>query len=981
VVLFGGFYYDQNWNPVNLGDTWVYDLSDNAWYNETPAVSPPANAAYAMATVYGTDTVVMFTGLLDLYTDQLVRETWTYDVSDNIWTQKHPQNYPSGRYGSGMAAVWNTDDVVLFGGYNGTGGSLGDTWVYDLSDDQWYQKAPASRPSQRYYTALATRYDNDKVLLFGGFTDDTLVYDAGDDLWTALSPAHKPATRMAPGLATVARTNYTVTFGGEYSDIYQETWVWDPEAHMRSGEYRSPQGFVGGPAYFMTISWTADVPDQTTVKFQAKTADSPYNLTLRNFTGPDGSATSYYTGESAIWSPAPGDSWAQYRALLSTSNSSITPALEEVNITFDLFPSSPVLLGPADGVWLNTTSPAFAWRFNDTDTGTQGMFDWELDRTEDFSATAYRSGEVGTADTAYTYNRPLPEGMWHWRVRTADAHGWGPYSETRTVGVDISAPAAFTPFVDPAKWTSGPVDLIFLTDDNVSGVGNFTVFIDNKAYGECQSPWTLPELPDGTRSIVVRATDRAGNWAEGRTKAFIDRTAPADFTPVSEPAGWTKAMPQITFNTKDNASGVDHYEVRVDAGQFLVRQSPFTPPELDDGEHEIAVRAFDRAGNVAEGSVKIYIDRSKPDPLAIDVAPSGWTALDQTVTFWTQDTTTEIARYEVSIDGGAFAVRTSPLNLTGLKDGEHAVTVRAYDLGGNFIEGESRAFTDRSAPDPFAITADPAGWSRQAPVLTFATFDNFTAAPTYKASIDNGTFSKVKSPWTPSSIGDGSHFIVIRASDEAGNTVEAGITVFIDTSPPDKVVLAINNGSASTLSRKVHLTVTATDAGSGPGRMCFSDDGVSYSQWEPFATGKDWNLTTGSGGRVVYVKVQDALGNEARAASATINLAEPAKADTTTPMAIGAVAAVVIAVVAVLAVLRLRKRKAPPPAGPPAKTVAAAPPAPAKAGTTPPNGKAAGAPPAARADAGAPPASPGPALPPTTPGPESQVPSARPPIP
>jgi hypothetical protein len=123
------------------------------------------------------------------------------------------------------------------------------------------------------------------------------------------------------------------------------------------------------------------------------------------------------------------------------------------------------------------------------------------------------------------------------------------------------------------------------------------------------------------------------------------------------------------------------------------------------------------------------------------------------------------------------------------------------------------------------------------------------------------------------------------------------------------VVLAINNGSASTQSRKVRLTVTVSDTGSGPGTMCFSDDGISYTQWEPFAGHKNWTLTSGSGGKAVYVKVQDALGNEARPASATINYAEPAKVDVRLFMAIGAVVIVIVAAVAVFAALRLRKRK------------------------------------------------------------------------
>jgi N-acetylneuraminic acid mutarotase len=926
VVLFGGYSYDANWNLVAFNDTWVYDLSENLWSNVTPPVSPGVTASFAMASVSGTDTVVLFRGMTDAFNYEYVQETWTYDLSDNRWTLRSPSSSPAGRYGPAMAAIWGTDGLVLFGGYNESTGYLSDTWVYDLSDDRWYQKSPAVRPAGRYYAALATRESTDQALLFGGWTEDTYVYDLSDDLWTRLTPAHYPEARMGHGMATVPRTDRTVMFGGSAGGMSQETWVWDPTAYVRSGEYRSPPASTTGPAYFLALNWSAEVPALSTVKFQVRTAESEFNLTTRPFTGPDGSAASYYIESSQIWS-RPGDSWIQYRANLSTGNASATPALEDVTITFDLFPQAPELLGPADGAWLNTSSPEFRWRFIDADTEAQGMYDWQLDRTEDFSPSAWRSGEVGSPDMSYTHTRPLTEGTWYWRVRTADAHGWSPYSGVRRLGVDITAPSAFTPFVDPAKWSSGPVDLIFLTDDNVSGVRNFTVFIDNKPYGEQRSPWTLPDLPDGTRNIVVRAVDEAGNWAEGRTKAFIDRTPPAGFEAEAEPANWTRTMPEITFSTKDNASGVDHYEVRIDAGQFFVRPSPFSVPELEDGEHDVTVRAVDRAGNIAESSVKVYIDRSKPDPLGVSVEPPGWTAEDQTVTFWTQDPTTEIARYEASIDGGAFAVRASPFTLSGLRDGQHTVTVRAFDLAGNFVEASARAFTDRTPPEPFNITAEPAGWAREAPVLTFTAYDNLSSELTYRASIDNGSFSKVKSPWTPSGLGDGVHLVRITATDGPGNSAEADISVFIDTSPPKKVVLSINNGSASTRRLGVRLQITAEDAGSGPGQMCFSDDGASYTQWEAFSPERDWTLPDGKGGHTVFVKVRDALGNEARPVSAVIEFAPPEKADGTLPVVIGAVAVIAIAAVGALLFLRLGKKKMAPPAAPPASRPPTQPPA------------------------------------------------------
>ena len=88
VVLFGG---STNWEaPMPINDTWVYDLSDNTW---TPmgATGPSASVEHAMAYI-GDDKVVLFGGQTltyyagDYFLAMLPPETWVYDLSDDAWT-------------------------------------------------------------------------------------------------------------------------------------------------------------------------------------------------------------------------------------------------------------------------------------------------------------------------------------------------------------------------------------------------------------------------------------------------------------------------------------------------------------------------------------------------------------------------------------------------------------------------------------------------------------------------------------------------------------------------------------------------------------------------------------------------------------------------------------------------------------------------------------------------------------------------------
>ncbi len=204
-------------------ETWVYDLSDNTWTPKSPATKPSARENHAMASLGG-DQVLLFGG--DDGSSK-VDDTWVYDLSDNTWTQTSPAAKPSGRINHAMASLGG-DQVLLFGGADG---HLDDeTWVYDLSDNTWTLKSPAARPSARWSTAMAS-LGGDQVLLFsgrvaGGADDnETWVYDLSDNTWTLKSPATKPSARDI-AMASLGGDQVLLFGGSVAGGQYGETWVY-----------------------------------------------------------------------------------------------------------------------------------------------------------------------------------------------------------------------------------------------------------------------------------------------------------------------------------------------------------------------------------------------------------------------------------------------------------------------------------------------------------------------------------------------------------------------------------------------------------------------------------------------------------------------------------------------------------------------------------------------------------------------------------
>ena len=247
-------------------ETWVYDLSDNTWTNKAPAAAAANGAALydgpsarwgPPMTSLGGDKVLLFGG--DDGSGGCYGDTWIYDLSDNTWTDQAPATAaangaalydgPSARCGAAMAALGG-DEVLLFGGDDGSGGYYNDTWIYDFSDNTWtqvaqvpgvpsYRAAASTAPSARADHAMAS-LGGDEALLFGGYdgisaNNETWVYDLIDNTWTRQDPVTAaangaalydgPSSRAGHALVSLGRDQVFLFGGWDASGSISETWL------------------------------------------------------------------------------------------------------------------------------------------------------------------------------------------------------------------------------------------------------------------------------------------------------------------------------------------------------------------------------------------------------------------------------------------------------------------------------------------------------------------------------------------------------------------------------------------------------------------------------------------------------------------------------------------------------------------------------------------------------------------------------------
>ncbi len=915
VIMYGG------WNGSYLADTWVYDLSDDTWTEMIPSTKPAGRYSHAMATIYGTDKVIMFGGYKSAGVNS---ETWVYDLSANIWTNKNPTgSKPSAREYHAMASVHGDDKVVLFGGYNGSGYET-DTWIYDFSANQWAEKSPTTSPSGRKGHEMANVYGTveivlfggnesgnkevddtwiynltadtwtkqtpsrkpsarrghgtaaihgiDKVLLFGGPDNQTWLYDLSANTWTKKSPATKPTARyITHGIATIYGTNKAVLFGGGGSggDL-DDTWVYDALTYPKNGTYVSSAFDTGGNTTYNSIKWTFTTPTGTSIKFQLRTAASKSGLSSNNFVGPNGSISKYYTTSPFnTWTGHNGDQWVQYKAYLSTTNVAVTPILTEVNISYNNKPQT-MLFSPPNGDAIPDNTPTFTWKFADLDSGKQSAFQVLIDDDIDFTNIDIDSGEQISANQYWIFPTgmadglytELPDGSWYWMVRTKDVDGsWGQYTDPFVFTVDTHSPTSQVTL--PAKYTfynSLPI-ITGTAMEHIDGTGVDKVEI----------------------SINRESDDKywdGFDWSSGEVWLLV--TGTTEWTYDSSLIDWTSGQSYIVSSRAyDLATNI---EVEVKENKFGIdSDNPVSSVDYPaDGSYinelkTISGSAID-TGGAGIDSIEVCIKQTTDNKYWSGskwITSEDWLAALGT-TSWTFDTSSiplsTNTKYQIKsrATDSANNIETAGKGIIFTFDSEQPKTIIQSPVDNSFLnnlEVISGVVEDTNGAGISEIEinihhdADDHYWDG---------IDWSSVSSWLTATIEDNSWEYDASNivWTT----DSYYTIQSRGIDVAGNIEESnpGISFMFDNEPPHKLDIVVNDGTAYTNSQLVLLTLNSEDSGSGTAEMAFKTGSSSWSTWEEFSNSKSIQLSNGDGKKTIYCKVKDEAGNTLESSSEVV---------------------------------------------------------------------------------------------------------------
>ena len=358
-------------------------------------------------------------------------------------------------------------------------------------------------------------------------------------------------------------------------------------------------------------------------------------------------------------------------------------------------------------------------------------------------------------------------------------------------------------------------------------------------------------LNEGKESIIIVATDAAGNQTTVTKLVVCDRTPPA--LVVSQPPGFTVTnSPSVIVSgtAKDSTAmmltinGIVH-AVNID-GSFIDTLS------MSEGLNTITIAAVDAAGNTSSIVRTIRLD-TQPPVLVLKSPVDGLITNLPAITVggMVTDSTTVL----LTVNGDSVSILNNSFTWQiNLIEGINAITLVATDAAGNRTSYTLYVRKDSQSPVLKIIT----------PTDSLVTKNNFlaitgTVSDSTKVSLlvnnnainvhTDGSFNDTLP------LNEGMNLIQISSTDGAGNVTSFVRHVRLDTQPPDITILTPSD-SLMTNNTKVIITGSVIDSTS----VLFTINGIAFSVHSDGSFTDTLSLNEGM--NIFTLDAADVLGNK-----------------------------------------------------------------------------------------------------------------------
>lgn len=449
-------------------------------------------------------------------------------------------------------------------------------------------------------------------------------------------------------------------------------------------------------------------------------------------------------------------------------------------------------------------------------------------------------------------------------------------AHTFQLQIDTGKPT--TNVTTPGGPAVGAINLTGTSSDATSGVALVEISLDGGATWLSASgttawtyAWDTSGLPDGSYTVLTRASDVAGNVGDPQPGPtfVVDNNRPTVALSTPAPNAARRGAVAVSGTAADpGGSGINRVELSFDGGASWVLASGTTSwsytwnsASLPDGPASITARAFDNNGNVSDPAARdVTLDNT--GPLTQILYPTA--GLSVSGPLMLQGSADDgagvgVGTVQWSVDGGATwqtasgtNTWTATWNTASVPDGLYTLLARSIDGLGNVgppaqvgdiqVDNTPALVTILDPLDGQYLTAtypvsgiaeDQGGGSGLARVEFSADGSAWQTA----TGTDQWLYE-----WDTTSVPDGPRTLYARGADPAGNLSPVdSVQVVVDNTPP--TIQFLNPTAGTTVSGTFRFNGVANDGyGSGLARVEVSFDGGQTWHAQQAADPANWYL-------------------------------------------------------------------------------------------------------------------------------------------
>ena len=402
-----------------------------------------------------------------------------------------------------------------------------------------------------------------------------------------------------------------------------------------------------------------------------------------------------------------------------------------------------------------------------------------------------------------------PDSGWildHWILDTVDVGSANSYNVT--MDADHNLTAVFRDITSPTieiispqniTYSTTSMDLNFTVNEDTSWIGYSLNGAENTSIS---GNTVLFGLSEGSHSVVVFANDTAGNTGESNAVYFSVDTTPPTIT-IHSPRSLTYSSSVISlrFSVSEETSWIGY---GLDGKNNITISGNTTISGLSEGSHSLVVYANDTVDNLGKSATVYFVvdispvDTTPPTITIISPQETTYSTPEIALNFNTDELVSWIA---YSLDGQDNVTITGNTVLSGLSEGEHTIKIFARDDAGNTGVSNTVSFRVDTTPPTITLTSPEETTYSTTNVFLEITLNEEATWIGY--SLDGEDNVTITGDSNLSGLSEGSHIIVVFATDYAGNTGASStvqFTIFIppvDITPPIVVITSPENTTYS----------------------------------------------------------------------------------------------------------------------------------------------------------------------------------------